>query len=79
MIYKSCRGITCITIMYHILGSQSQIIIILFPAILMAPLLMEFFIPSSLTSIMALLFYNPPCQQIMAEIITTPSTVFCYV
>lgn len=37
----------------------------------MTPLLMEFFIPSSLTSIMALLFYNPPYQQVMAEIITT--------
>jgi hypothetical protein len=59
--------------MYHILGSQSQIVIILFSAILMTRLLVEFLIPSSLTSIMALLFYNP-YQQIMAEIITiTPS------
>jgi hypothetical protein len=60
--------------MYHILSYQSQIIIIaifLFPAVLMTPPLMEFFIPSSLTSIMALSFYNPPYQQIMAEIITT--------
>jgi hypothetical protein len=58
--------------MHHVLGSQSQIIIIfLFSAVLMTPLLMEFFIPSSLTSIMALLFYNPPYQQVMAEIITT--------
>jgi serine/threonine-protein kinase len=39
----------------------------------MAPVLMQFPISSSLTSIMALLFYNP-YQQIMAEIITiTPS------
>ena len=60
--------------MYHVFGSQNQIIIIsLFPAILMAPVLMQFPISSSLTSIMALLFYNP-YQQIMAEIITiTPS------
>jgi hypothetical protein len=61
--------------MYHVFGSQNQIIIIiLYPAILMAPLLMQFLISSSsLTSIMALLFYNP-YQQIMAEIITiTPS------
>jgi eukaryotic-like serine/threonine-protein kinase len=60
--------------MYHVFGSQNQIIIIiLYPAILMAPLLMQFPISSSLTSIMALLFYNP-YQQIMAEIITiTPS------
>jgi hypothetical protein len=72
MIYKPCWGNYMYAIMYHILGSQSQIIIIfLFSAVLMTSLLMEFFIPSSLTSIMALLFYNPPYQQIMAEIITT--------
>lgn len=59
--------------MYHILGSQSQIITSLFPAILMAPLLMQFPISSSLTSIIGVMFYNP-YQQIMAEIITiTPS------
>lgn len=61
--------------MYDVFGSQNQIIIIiLYPAILMAPLLMQFLISSSsLTSIMALFFYNP-YQQIMAEIITiTPS------
>ena len=37
----------------------------------MTPLLMEFLFPSFLSSIIPLLFYNPPYQQIMAEIITT--------
>jgi eukaryotic-like serine/threonine-protein kinase len=61
--------------MYHVFGSQNQIIIInLYPAILMAPLLMQFLISSSsLSSIIGVMFYNP-YQQIMAEIITiTPS------
>jgi hypothetical protein len=52
-------------------GSQNQIIIILFSAVLMSPLLMEFLFPSFLSSIIPLLFYNPPYQQIMAEIVTT--------
>jgi hypothetical protein len=60
--------------MQYVFGSQNQIIVILFSAVLMTPLLMEFLFPSFLPSIIPLLFYNPPYQQIMAEIITiTPS------
>jgi serine/threonine-protein kinase len=59
--------------MYHILGSQSQIIIIfLFSAVLMTPLLMEFFIPSSLTSIMAEIITTIPSQDNGTTITTSP-------
>jgi hypothetical protein len=61
--------------MYHILGSQSQIIIIfLYPAILMAPLLMQFLISSSsLSSIIGVMAYNPYEQMMAHTSITTPS------
>jgi|SRR5215208_1869193 serine/threonine-protein kinase len=58
--------------MHHVLGSQSQIIIILFSAVLMTPLLMEFFIPSSLTSIMAEIITTIPSQDNGTTITTSP-------
>ena len=61
--------------MYHILSYQSQIIIIaifLFPAVLMTPLLMDFFIPSSLTSIMAEIITTIPSQDNGTTITTSP-------
>jgi hypothetical protein len=60
--------------MYHVFGSQNQIIIIiLYPAILMAPLLMQFLISSSsLSSIIGVMFYNPYQQMMAQKSITIP-------
>jgi hypothetical protein len=59
--------------MYHVLGLQNRIII-LFSAVLMTSFLIEFFIPSSQSSIIPLLFYSP-YQQIRTQITTITTTI----